>query len=262
VRVQRQYTIGAIVVLFVGTLLVANRTSISDFYEEVSFSIHPTAQKAFIYGERHLTARDDAYDLDKAEYYYLRSVALDTDIPYLFHELARIAFLRGKFSQALALINIQIEKFGDTAPNSFYVRGLIEGYMGDYTAARSDYAYFLQKDPNNWAAINYYAWILLKTHDPEEALRVTARGTSLYPENPWLLNSLAIAQYELGSLADAYATAQRAIVASQAVTEKQWLTAYPGNDPGSAKEGIAALQRSALENMHSIEVALTSSTVQ
>jgi tetratricopeptide (TPR) repeat protein len=238
------------------------RANIVNVYEDVSFALKPSAEKAFDYGQRHFTARAHAYDIDKAEYFYQQAAALDIDTPYLFHELARIAFLRGDFSRALALINIQIEKFGDAAPNSYYVRGLIEGYVGDYAAARTDYAYFLQKDPNNWAAMNDYAWILLKASDPEEALRVTARGTSIYPQNPWLLNSLAIAQYELGSLEDAHMTAQRAVMAAQAVTKEQWLTAYPGNDPESAGEGILALQRSALENMHRIEVALASNAVQ
>jgi hypothetical protein len=66
----------------------------------------------------------------------------------------------------------------------------------------------------------------------------------------------------LGSLADALDTARRAVAASQNITREQWLTAYPGNDPRTAAEGIASLQQSALANMHRIEMAVAAGTVQ
>jgi tetratricopeptide (TPR) repeat protein len=231
--------------------------------EDIALSHGPSAQQLFDYGERYFSSSSgNGYDIVRAYDLFKKAGALDPSLPYLFHELARIQFLRGEFPQALALINTQIAMHGKQTQNSYYVRGLIEGYMGDYEAAEADYAYFLQTDPSNWAAMNDYAWILLKAGKPEDALRVTARGTSLYPENPWLLNSLSIAQYELGSLDDALDTAQRAVAASQNITKEQWLTAYPGNDPKTAAEGAAALRQSAVANMHSIEIAIASSAVQ
>jgi tetratricopeptide (TPR) repeat protein len=231
--------------------------------EDIVLARHPSAETAFAYGSAHFNAMDArSYDIARAEAFYTKAALLDPDMPYVFHELARIAFLRGDFGRALDLIDIQIIKHGESAANSYYVRGLIEGYMGKYEAAEADYAYFLQKDPDNWAAMNDYAWILLKAGKTEDALRVTARGVSVYPENPWLLNSLSIAQYELGSLADALDTAHRAVAASQNITREQWLTAYPGNDPRTAAEGIASLQQSALANMHRIEMAVAAGTVQ
>lgn len=260
---RRTYVIGATaVVLLLAAIGIANTTRVQNLYERISFAIHPTAEKAFLYGGRHFTSLDSAYNIDTAEYYYQQAAALDTNTPYLFHELARIAFLRGKFPEALALINIQISKFGDTAINSYYVRALIEGYMEQYAAAEADYSHFLQARPNNWAAINDYAWVLLKAGKSSEAQKELERALSMFPGNAWLLNSYAIALYESGDTTAAYPRAAEAVVAARMVTREDWLTAYPGNDPGIADEGIAALKIATEENIHRIEAALHSGAVQ
>ncbi|HVU75234.1 MAG TPA: tetratricopeptide repeat protein [Candidatus Paceibacterota bacterium] len=251
-----------VAVLLAAIVVLLGHSYFRDAYQLISVAVFPDANRAYEYGEAHLTAREGDYNIALAEYFFREAYRLNQDLPYVLHELARISFLRGRLDLALTQINLQILSHGSSTPNSYYVRGLIEGYMGKYAAAEADYAYFVQSDPSNWAAMNDYAWVLLKAGNPTEALKVTARGTSMYPNNPWLLNSLSIAQYELGSLQDALSTAQRAVAASQTVTRAQWLTAYPGNDPKSAAEGIASLQASALNNMHSIEAAIASSTVQ
>ncbi len=134
--------------------------------------------------------------------------------------------------------------------------------MGDYTDAATDYNHFLQFDPNNWAALNDYAWVLLKANRPQDAEEVTARGLARYPANAWLLNSNSIALYEMGDMKDAYAKAELAVAASQNLTQAFWLQAYPGNDPQVAAEGIVTFQKAAADNMHTIQIALASSTVE
>jgi hypothetical protein len=107
-----------------------------------------------------------------------------------------------------------------------------------------------------------YAWVLLKNSEFEEAAAVTAQGLSLYPANPWLLNSHAIALFELGSTTEAYSSAGLASMAAKQVTEAEWLHAYPGNDPAVAGEGVATLQRATVDNLLKIQRALASSTIQ
>lgn len=255
--------IAAIAAIAILVLMTPLRVFLLDQYEEVAFAVHPTAALAFEYGERHLDATDPAeYDIILAQMYFKKAAALDPTYPYVYHELARISFLRGDYALALAQIDFQISLHGDSEPNSYYVRGLIEGYMGDYTDAAADYAHYITFDPHDWAAMNDYAWILLKAQQYDLAADVSGRGLQLFPKNPWLLNTNAIALYELGDLQQASIEAKAAIQASDTVTTEEWLRAYPGNDPSAAPEGIASLQEAASENMHTIDMALASSTIQ
>ena len=192
----------------------------------------------------------------------MKAAQLDPSTPYLFHELARIAFLRGNLTHALALIDVQISLYGDTEPNSYYVRGLIEGYMGNYDAAITDYTHFLTFDSQDWAAMNDDAWVLLKAGKFQQAADITAKGLTLFPENPWLLNSRATALYELGNYSQALAVEQRASMYVGSVSQAAWLHSYPGNDPENASAGIASFTAAVAENMHRMELAVASSTVQ
>lgn len=232
-------------------------------YEDIVFALGPSAERAFAYGERHFSSSDQAeYDVNRAEYFFEQAAAKDPTIPYLYHELGRISFLKGNFSKALSQIDLQISLHGNEAQNSYYVRGLIEGYMGSYEASIADYEHFLRYYPDNWAAINDYAWVLLKADRPRDAVVASAGGLALFPNNAWLLNTNAIGLYELGLYESARDQTRKAAIAASKVTEAEWLTAYPGNDPAVAQEGIAAFQEAALRNMHSISLALASSTVQ
>jgi tetratricopeptide (TPR) repeat protein len=234
-----------------------------DAYEIVSANLSTDGGRAFEYGERHFSASDaDAYNVTLAEYFFRRAAALDPTIPYLYHELARIDFLKGHFSLALSEINVQIFNQGHKTENSYYVRGLIEGYMGDYDAAARDYAYFLSVDPNDWATANDYAWILLKANRNKDAEQVTADALKIHPSNTWLLATRAIALYELGDYAAALASAKKAQILASQLTERDWLVSYPGNDPAIAAEGIQTLRNSIAENIHKIEEALGNSEVK
>ena len=134
--------------------------------------------------------------------------------------------------------------------------------MGIYDSAAKDYEYFLKFDPHNWAAINDYAWVLLKAGRAKEAAKATEEGLKYFPNNPWLLNSSAIALYEVGDLQKARTRALHAWETVQKVEEREWLHSYPGNDPAIAGQGIATFRRAVQENMHTIEIAIASSTVQ
>ena len=99
--------------------------------------------------------------------------------------------------------------------------------------------------------------MLLKAGRPDKALEVISRGPAGHQiQNAWLLNSKAIALYELGRMPEALEAAKQALTMVGNVKEKNWLTAYPGNDPKIAGEGIAALKRSIETNMKAIELAI------
>ncbi len=234
-----------------------------DAYEDAMFRCSPSAQRAYEYGNRHFSAtKSSEYDIDRAELFFKRALALDPQLPYVHHQLARIAFLRGDFRNAMWHINKEIEMNRSPSASSYYVRGLIEGFRGNYEDSAKDYERYLESDPSNWAAINDYAWVLLKANRPAAAAAAAERGLVSFPDNAWLLNTSAIALYETGDLPRAKMRAEAAVAASRMVTEREWLTAYPGNDPKIAKAGIATLQKASQDNMHTILLEYASSTVQ
>ena len=222
-----------------------------------------SGELAYRFGNNHFDAASpNAYDLESALYFLKKADAFGSRDLYLHHQIARMYFLRGEHEKAMREISVQISVHGDSTPNSYYVRGLIEGYMGDYDASIADYRRYLESDPGNWAANNDYAWVLLKAGRIAEAQAATENGLAYAPSNPWLLNSNAIARFETGDREGAWRIVQLATAAANQVTEAEWLTAYPGNDPRVAGEGIAALQKAITDNMHTIMGSRATTTVQ
>jgi tetratricopeptide (TPR) repeat protein len=259
-RIKILLAVGACVIVF---LIATKFGPIETVRENILYTLDPSAERAFEYGSRHFTSDEPArYDIDRAEHFFNLAALKDPTTPYLYHQLARISFLRGDFALAMARINFQISMHGDAAPNSYYVRGLIEGFMGDYENSARDYEYFLKFDPQNWATLNDYAWVLLKAERFSDAAEITERGLTDFPDNPWLLNSHAIALYELHRYPDALVAAQRASEAVARLSEAEWLHAYPGNDPLVGGQGLAVFKQAVADNMHTIELAIAAGAVQ
>jgi len=225
-------------------------------YQLIHAHISRDASVAYEYGNMRFSAHHAAwYDVEAAERYFLMALERDPMLPYTHHQLARIEFLRGNFLDALILINRELAVNPDPSPSTYYIRGLIGGFAGLYDMSARDYETYLRADPTNWAAINDYAWVLLKANRSAEALEATARGLSYFPRNPWLLNSNAIALYEEGFIAEALDQAREATRYAMLLDEQDWLIAYPGNDPRVAHDGIQALSDSVRENFVVIRTA-------
>lgn len=222
-------------------------------WETLALTFDPSADRYYDYGARHFDAQfEKYYDIEKAQRYFTEALKRDPAHPYANHQLARIAFLKGDFSNALTLINRQIELHEDSVIAAFYIRALIYGFMGEYGLAAKDYEHYRSFENFGWAASNDYAWVLLKADRPNAAVRVLAESLQYYPENAWLLNSYTIALYEAGHLEAARSEAQKAIRAARSVTYEAWHAAYPGNDPNVAFDGVIAIQEAARANMHTI----------
>ncbi len=255
---QLTFWIAAIAVL-AGTLVFISPVAVPalrTIYEDAAYALDPTPLRAYTYGSKHFDAQSAAkYDLDRAEYFFLQAVQIDPLYPYAQHQLARIAFLRGDFTEALARINLELDTNKAPSPSSYYVRGLILGFKGDYEAAAKDYERYIELRPNNWAGVNDYAWVLLKAKRYSEALAAIDATLPQHPGNPWLLNSKATALYELGRFDEAADAAREAAKGVMEVSKERWLEAYPGNDPLIAPQGIAAFQSAVLKNLHMISQA-------
>jgi len=247
----------SLVVGFIAACIVPR--SIERLEEFYTLHISDRPEQLYSRGTAYLDAEyPHRYDLGRAQMFFRRTLELDPRYPHARHQLARIAFLKGDFSLALKYINQEIRQQGEHASlSSYYVKGLILGYMDRFEEAAESYAVFLRTDPTNWAAQNDYAWVLLKLHRYGTALKALDTALVYWPENAWLHSNRATALFELGRLDEARRAAQYAVDFSKKVNEKDWLHAYPGNDPKIAAQGVAALQDAAQKNLKIIDDAIT-----
>lgn len=190
-----------------------------------------------------------SYDLARAEQYFERAIELDSDAPDAWHQLARIDFLRGDFYSALEKINTQIILHGDSLMSSYYIRGLILGYMGRFSEAEGDFEKFVEWNSNGWAGWNDLSWVYFAQGKYEEAASAAKRGLDRHPGNPWLLNSYGVALLNVGE----YQEAERALAYAdeivEVITPETWSQAYPGNDPTIAERGLTAFKETVSHNL-------------
>ena len=250
------YLLAALIVIVVIFVLLRPMLSpfIEDRWEDISYFVAPSADRAYAYGDIHLNpSRPADYDIDRAQYFFAKAAAYDPPLPFVYHQLARIAFIEGNLPKALTLIDFQIDNEGDASPSSYYVRGLIEGSEGDYADAEKDYAHFLELEPINWAGANDYAWVLLKDNKPQMADAAVQSVLPHFPNNAWLLNTDSIALYEMGDATTAKERLDQAAAAAATLSPQDWSRAYPGNDPDIAAEGLAALKQAIQDNMQRVD---------
>ncbi len=257
--------LGAVAIaLALAAYLVCRSLWFSEIVELYQYRSDPNAARAFEDGEHHFNSSTypAAYDIDRAQYYFQLALMQDPHLPYIYHELARVAFLEGNYPLALAYIDVQIQNQGDNTPTSYYMRALIEGFMKDYADAETDYARYMTFDPINWAAVNDYSWVLLKDNKPKQADAAIEKVLQYFPSNPWLLNSDAIALSEMGDATSARARIDAAETALAPLTPQSWSNAYPGNDPNIAGEGLDAFRAAVADNMHSIDTGSVAHALQ
>ncbi len=189
-----------------------------------------------------------SYDTEKAMLYYGRALELDPDLPGVHYQRARIHFIENRLYDALQEINIEIEAFPENT-RSYYVRGLIHGYSDRLKSAAQDFETFLASNPESWAAYNDLAWIQFQRGEYAAAVETAQKGLLRMPGNPWLLNSLGVAQLNLGhkeEARDAFTTALRVV---ETMTQEDWGVAYPGNDPAIYAEGLEKMELSLKQNL-------------
>lgn len=216
----------------------------------VSLFFNQQAGHAFEIGNYYFNVyRDGVYDLDKAAHYFKRALAMDPAVPGAWHQLARIDFLRGDLSNALTKINTQIELHGNSSIASYYVRGLINGFMGNFGDAERDFLAFLSWNTKSWAAYNDLAWIYFSQGNYRDTETTAREGLALNPGNPWLLNSLGVALLNQEKKREAYAILVIALKESETLTLSDWHTAYPGNDPSLGDIGLKKMQQVIRRNL-------------
>lgn len=228
----------------------------TNFYHCLAFSVNQNAYSSLMCGNYYFGVYGiSRYDINRAEYYFAKAIEIDETTPDAWHQYARIAFLRGDFSLALYRINRQIEIHGDSFMASYYIRGLIYGYAKNYVMAEKDFLKFLEWSPNNWAANNDLAWIYFVQGKFKEAEERSATSLQKDPFNPWLLTMHAMSAYNLGDVETAKRELSLAKDTASGLEERDWIKAYPGNDPKIAKEGLAEFRRAIDQNSELVNKA-------
>jgi len=194
-----------------------------------------------------------AYNIKKAENYFLQALKIDQSLQGLHYQLARIYFVQGKFYTALEKINKEIELYPDFK-RSYYVRGLIYGYTDRLPEAESDFKEFLKWKPDSWAGNNDLAWILFQQGKYAETRDVALAGLAIAPNNLWLLNSLGLALLNTNDKEGAREAFTKALAASALMSESDWGVAYPGNNPKSYAEGFSKTKESIKQNMELLSI--------
>lgn len=216
----------------------------------LALELYPNAVLAFEIGDYYFNANGSGvYDLNAAEHYYRKSLELDPATPAAWHQLARIDFLRGNFNAALAEINTQIVLHGHTVIPSYYVRGLIYGFMKNYDFAEKDFRVFLKAKPRNWGVYNDLAWVYFAEGKYAESASIAQQGLSVSPESPWLLTSEGVALLNLGEKDKAADALRKALMQAELLTPADWSMVNPGNDPHIAAEALDRMKEIIRKNL-------------
>src|SRR3990167_6516691 len=150
--------VSTIVVVVLIAIAISARTQAGSFVwktwhaDELALRLNPDPDLALEIGEYYFNVGNNGdYDLDRAGQYFKQAILLTPDgnkpATRVWHQLARVEFIRGNFRKALKAANTQIALFGSEIPNIYYVRGLIYGYMGAYKNAEYDFSEYLVHNP-------------------------------------------------------------------------------------------------------------------
>ena len=217
---------------------------------EISLFLDQDAMLALSIGNYYFNVEGNGvYDLKKASVYFRRALEMDPNVPDAWHQLARIDFLHSNFRGAYDKINKQINLHGNSLMASYYIRGLINGFLGNTDGAERDFKTFLAWDTKNWAAHNDLAWIYFSKGDYRNTEAIAREGLASNSGNAWLLTSLGVALLNEGKKEEARAILAEAFQASEKLNAADWHHAYPGNDPSLGDTGLAKMREVIRQNL-------------
>lgn len=193
------------------------------------------------------------YNPDVAKKAFEKAISINHKILWGHYQLARIYFVKGDYTGAISEINRELEANPENL-RSLYVRGLIygyRGYPGDLANAEEDFQRFTEWAPKEWAGYNDLSWILSKQgkySEAEKTINLALKEALDAESNPWLWNSLGVAQLNLKKYQNAKISFGHAKQMAEKMTEEEWRHSYPGNNTASAEEGLSAFLKAINEN--------------
>ncbi len=217
-----------------GWLLLERKETVSDFY--------------FNRGLYYFNG--GTYNLDTARGSFEEALAHSHGMyPFAYYQLSRIYFITGDFSSALIEADAELSAYPDHY-RMHYVEGLIYGYRKQYIQAEEQFKLFIAQTPlPSWAGYNDLAWIYFSEGDYASAADATMQGLKVWPDSPWLQNSYAVAELNLGKyqIAESHFLTAQTLFAS--MTPAEWGRSYPGNSAGSYESGLVQTRAAIEQNL-------------
>ncbi len=176
----------------------------------------------------------------------------DTKIKWLNYQLARVYFIEGGLSTSIMYANKELQYHPKNC-RTHYIRGLAFAYFERLDAAIADFETFNTCFPLTWAGHNDLAWFWFRKGDMKKVIEVSEKVTSIYPTNPWIQNTYGTALMNVGRYTDAKKALSAAKKSADAMSEKDWGIAYPGNNPRVYKKGLYEMRRSIDSNLELLE---------
>lgn len=197
-------------------------------------------------GTRHFGGAGE-YDLFMAKAYYARSLVLNPEEEFVHYQLARIAFIERRTSDALRFLDEE-EKIQPDLARIYYVRGLVYGYDKQFDQAESALTEFVRREPREWAGYLDLGWIYFQQGKYREMKDIVDQALR-FSGNAWLYNAEGLAKMNLGDNAGAVTAFQKAKEMADRMTGNEWGIAYTGNDPRVYERGVEEMRKSINENI-------------
>lgn len=191
------------------------------------------------------------YNVNVAQFFFKRAASpfFGNTPPFTNYQLSRTYFIQGDFDNAIYYANKELDLYPENC-RTHYIRGLTYGYMNDLDNAIEDFETFntsCVKD--SWAGHNDLAWFYFRKGDIEGMLRTMEKVVSKNETNPWVQNAYGIALLNLGRYEEAVIAFKKALTVANAMTEKDWGVAYPGNSPRIYERGLLNMRKTLQENL-------------
>lgn len=181
------------------------------------------------------------YNLEKAENLYKTALKINGNNWTARYQLARIDLINSRFANGVSEIDKALA-IDPENKRAFYVRGLLDGYAGNYSEAEKDFQNFIAWSPNEWAGYMDLSWVYINSQKYDEAVAISGNGLVLFPDNVWLMANKGLAEYKLGRYDEAKNNLENAKKLAEDLTPEDWKRAYPGNDSGGAEKGVEEIQ--------------------
>jgi tetratricopeptide (TPR) repeat protein len=183
----------------------------------------------------------EEYDIARAGRLYNMVLAVDPAIGWAWYQKGRIAFLHKDYETALLYLETFQELSDHPRPRAIYLKGVILGFMQQPEAALLSLQEYYKLDDSNWYIYNNLAWTYFQLGQFTQMDEISEAGLAKYPNNPWLLMNRSLAFFNLGQIEEAKEYINKSYEQTVLLTDTDWSTTYPGNDPLIASIGLVEL---------------------
>lgn len=179
---------------------------------------------------------------------------------YTYFLLGRIYFVENELEKSIENYNKSIA-LNPAHKESYYGLGLSFGFLSPvfYKDAQNNFEKYIELEEEEfeqtgkrgygvWAGYNDLAWIHFLQGDFAKAEHVSKKALTFSPDNPWLLNMLAISLIEQGKCPEAYPLIQKAKNLAEKMSAEEFGEAYTGDNKNWWPKGLAQMKQTIREN--------------